>query len=59
MELGFFKSLSQWVGNNLMKSGDHETWAFDLQGAVDMFNLYRKINTCGGVDGGGAGFGGG
>ncbi|RZC62884.1 hypothetical protein C5167_024664, partial [Papaver somniferum] len=33
MELGFFKSLSQWVGNNLMKSGDHETWAFDLQGA--------------------------
>ncbi|RZC53727.1 hypothetical protein C5167_012574 [Papaver somniferum] len=32
MELGFFKSLSQWVGNNLMKSGDHETWAFDLQG---------------------------
>ncbi|MCL7031442.1 hypothetical protein MKW94_012873 [Papaver nudicaule] len=42
MELGFSKSLSQWIGSNLKKSGDHETWAFDLQGAVDMFNSYRE-----------------
>ncbi|RZC57487.1 hypothetical protein C5167_004788, partial [Papaver somniferum] len=42
MELGFFKSLSQWVGSNLKKYGYHETWVFDLQGGVDMFNSDRK-----------------
>ncbi|KAL9689202.1 hypothetical protein QQ045_033636 [Rhodiola kirilowii] len=41
MELGFSKSLSDWIGSNLKKSGDHETWAFNLDGAVQMFNSYR------------------
>ena len=41
MELGFSKSLSNWIGSNLKKSGEHETWAFNLEGAVQMFNSYR------------------
>lgn len=41
LELGFSKSLSQWIGSNLKKSGDHETWAFNLDGAVQMFKSYR------------------
>lgn len=40
MDLGFSKSLSEWIGSNLKKSGDHETWAFNLEGAVQMFNSY-------------------
>lgn len=43
MELGFSKSLSHWIGSNLKKLGDHETWAFELQGDVDMFNSYKYI----------------
>ncbi|KAJ4978097.1 hypothetical protein NE237_008877 [Protea cynaroides] len=42
IKLGFSKSLSEWIGSNLKKSGESETWAFDLQGAVDMFNSYRE-----------------
>lgn len=41
MKLGFSKSLSEWLGTNLKKSNDHETWAFNLEGAVEMFNSYR------------------
>ncbi|XP_077232093.1 uncharacterized protein LOC143866504 [Tasmannia lanceolata] len=41
-ELGFSKSLSEWIGSNLKKTGEHMSWAFDLQGAVDMFNSYRE-----------------
>ncbi|XP_010256254.1 PREDICTED: protein ABHD11 [Nelumbo nucifera] len=41
-KLGFSKSLSEWIGSNLKKSGEHETWAFDLQAAVEMFNSYMK-----------------
>lgn len=41
MKLGFSKSLSEWIGSNLKKSGEHETWAFNLDGAVQMFNSYR------------------
>ncbi|CAI9097694.1 OLC1v1034164C2 [Oldenlandia corymbosa var. corymbosa] len=41
MKLGFSKALSEWVGSNLKKSGDKETWAFNLEGAVQMFNSYR------------------
>lgn len=41
IKLGFSKSLSEWIGSNLKKSGDHETWAFNLDGAVQMFNSYR------------------
>lgn len=41
IELGFSKSLSEWIGSNLNKSGEHETWAFNLEGAVQMFNSYR------------------
>ncbi|KAK9290385.1 hypothetical protein L1049_008554 [Liquidambar formosana] len=42
MELGFSKSLAEWIGSNLKKSGEHETWAFNLEGAVQMFNSYRE-----------------
>lgn len=44
IELGFSKSLSEWMGSNLKKSGEHETWAFNLDGAVDMFNSYRETD---------------
>lgn len=41
VELGFSRSLSEWIGNNLKRSGDSEIWAFNLDGAVQMFNSYR------------------
>ncbi|KAL5545800.1 hypothetical protein UlMin_005487 [Ulmus minor] len=42
IELGFSRSLSEWIGTNLKRSGDHETWAFNLDGAVEMFKSYRE-----------------
>lgn len=42
VQLGFSKSLSEWLGTNLRKSNDHETWAFNLEGAVQMFHSYRE-----------------
>ncbi|KAI8527250.1 hypothetical protein RHMOL_Rhmol12G0061200 [Rhododendron molle] len=44
IKLGFSKSLSEWIGSNLKNSEEHETWAFNLEGAVDMFNSYRETN---------------
>ncbi|KAG0452206.1 hypothetical protein HPP92_026083 [Vanilla planifolia] len=44
IELGFSKSLSDWIGSNLKKSGDCVTWAFDLQAAIAMFNSYREAD---------------
>ncbi|KAI3434031.1 AB hydrolase-1 domain-containing protein [Psidium guajava] len=44
LELGFSKSLAEWIGSNLKKSGDHETWAFNLEGAVQMFDSYRETS---------------
>ncbi|KAJ4830121.1 hypothetical protein Tsubulata_001336 [Turnera subulata] len=44
IELGFSKSLSEWIGSNLKKSGEQETWAFNLEGAVQMFNSYRETS---------------
>ncbi|EEF32059.1 valacyclovir hydrolase, putative [Ricinus communis] len=44
IELGFSKSLSEWIGSNLKKSGDQETWAFNLEGAIQMFNSYRETS---------------
>ncbi|KAK9153639.1 hypothetical protein Sjap_001119 [Stephania japonica] len=46
MSLGFSKSLSEWIGSNLKKLGDHETWAFNLEGAVEMFKSYCETNYC-------------
>lgn len=43
VELGFSRSLSEWIGSNLKRSGDSETWAFNLDGAVQMFNSYRFL----------------
>ncbi|KAK4281673.1 hypothetical protein QN277_013136 [Acacia crassicarpa] len=40
MGLGYSKSLSEWIGTNLKKAGDHETWAFDLEGAQELFDSY-------------------
>ncbi|XP_021765204.1 protein ABHD11-like [Chenopodium quinoa] len=42
IKLGFSKSLSEWLGTNLKKSNGHETWAFNLEGAFQMFNSYRE-----------------
>ncbi|KAF8041881.1 hypothetical protein BT93_A0471 [Corymbia citriodora subsp. variegata] len=44
LELGFSKSLAEWIGSNLKKSGDHETWAFNLEGAIQMFDSYRQTS---------------
>ncbi|KAJ1381154.1 Alpha/Beta hydrolase fold [Sesbania bispinosa] len=40
MGLGYSKALSDWIGTNLKKVGDHETWVFDLQSAKEMFDSY-------------------
>ncbi|TKY61967.1 Alpha/beta hydrolase domain-containing protein 11 [Spatholobus suberectus] len=40
MGLGYSKELSDWIGTNLKKVGDHETWIFDLQNAKEMFDSY-------------------
>lgn len=42
IELGFSKPLSEWIGSNLKNSGEHVTWAFNLDGAIQMFNSYRE-----------------
>uniref|UniRef100_A0A0D9V834 AB hydrolase-1 domain-containing protein n=1 Tax=Leersia perrieri TaxID=77586 RepID=A0A0D9V834_9ORYZ len=42
LNLGFSKSLSEWIGSNLKKDNEQVTWAFDLQAAIDMFNSYRE-----------------
>uniref|UniRef100_A0A2P2K5D8 Uncharacterized protein n=1 Tax=Rhizophora mucronata TaxID=61149 RepID=A0A2P2K5D8_RHIMU len=44
VELGFSKSLSDWIASNLKKSKEQETWAFNLDGAIEMFNSYRKTS---------------
>ncbi|KAL7586927.1 uncharacterized protein LOC111902008 [Lactuca sativa] len=44
INLGFSKSLSEWLGTNLKKSGEHETWAFDLDGIIQMFDSYREMD---------------
>ncbi|CAN1772207.1 hypothetical protein LINPERHAP1_LOCUS12127 [Linum perenne] len=41
VELGFSKSLSEWIATNIKKSGELETWAFNLDGVVQMFDSYR------------------
>ncbi|XP_057728233.1 uncharacterized protein LOC130944096 [Arachis stenosperma] len=38
--LGYSKALSDWIGTNLKKVDDHETWVFDLQNAQQMFDSY-------------------
>jgi len=40
MGLGYSKALSDWIGTNIKKVGDHETWIFDLENAKDMFDSY-------------------
>ncbi|CAJ1884927.1 unnamed protein product [Sphenostylis stenocarpa] len=40
MGLGYSKALSDWIGTNLKKVGDHETWIFDLENAKEMFDSY-------------------
>ncbi|KAL2566353.1 hypothetical protein AAZV13_19G159900 [Glycine max] len=40
MGLDYSKALSDWIGTNLKKVGDHETWIFDLQNAKEMFDSY-------------------
>ncbi|PKU64097.1 protein ABHD11 [Dendrobium catenatum] len=44
IEHGFSKSLSEWIGSNLKKSGDGLTWTFDLQAAIAMFDSYRETS---------------
>lgn len=43
--LGFSKTLSDWLGSNLKRlntSSEEVTWVFDLNGIVEMFNSYRE-----------------
>ncbi|PWA47086.1 hypothetical protein CTI12_AA502340 [Artemisia annua] len=35
--LGLSKFLSEWFGSSLKKSGEHETFSFNINGAIDMF----------------------
>ncbi|KAL8140980.1 hypothetical protein V2J09_007001 [Rumex salicifolius] len=44
LSLGFSQSLAQWIASNLKKSGEKETWAFNLDGAIQMFNSYRETD---------------
>ncbi|KAI3473362.1 hypothetical protein Pfo_030652 [Paulownia fortunei] len=44
LKLGFSKSLSEWIGSNLKKSEEQVTWAFNLDGAIQMFNSYREMD---------------
>ncbi|CAN1134052.1 hypothetical protein LINPERHAP2_LOCUS8030 [Linum perenne] len=44
VELGFSKSLSEWIATNIKKSGELETWAFNLDGVVQMFDSYRDTS---------------
>ncbi|XP_010520701.1 PREDICTED: protein ABHD11 [Tarenaya hassleriana] len=44
LELGFSRSLSEWIGSNLKRSGDTLTWAFNLEGAIQMFSSYRATS---------------
>ncbi|KAK2982786.1 hypothetical protein RJ640_006073 [Escallonia rubra] len=44
IERGFSKSLSEWIASNLKKSREHLTWAFNLDGALQMFNSYRETD---------------
>ncbi|XAR64716.1 Protein phosphatase methylesterase-1 [Bertholletia excelsa] len=44
IKLGFSKSFSDWLGSNLKTSGEHQTWAFNLEGAIQMFNSYRETD---------------
>ncbi|CAI0430101.1 unnamed protein product [Linum tenue] len=44
VELGFSKSLSEWIGTNIKKSGELETWAFNLDGVIQMFGSYRDTS---------------
>ncbi|XP_027176938.1 protein ABHD11 [Coffea eugenioides] len=44
MKRGFSKALSEWIGSNLKRSGDQETWAFNFEGAIQMFNSYRETD---------------
>ncbi|KAK6147223.1 hypothetical protein DH2020_018135 [Rehmannia glutinosa] len=44
LKLGFSRSLSEWIGSNLKKSEEQMTWAFNLDGSVQMFNSYREMD---------------
>lgn len=44
MKLGYSKSLSEWVGSNLKKSGENQTWVFNLEDAIQMFNSFREMD---------------
>ncbi|RDX85823.1 Protein ABHD11 [Mucuna pruriens] len=43
MGLGYSKALSDWIGTNLKKVGDHDTWIFDLQNAKEMEKSYWDL----------------
>ncbi|XP_073017685.1 uncharacterized protein [Primulina eburnea] len=44
LQLGFSNSLSQWIGSNLKTSGKEVTWAFNLEGAAQMFHSYGEMD---------------
>ncbi|KAI3514256.1 hypothetical protein L1887_12576 [Cichorium endivia] len=42
--LGFSKSWCEWLSANLKRSGEHETFAFDLDAITQMFDSYRELD---------------
>ncbi|KAH9307701.1 hypothetical protein KI387_035612, partial [Taxus chinensis] len=45
MNLGFSKTLSDWLASNLKRVGtsmEEATWVFDLEGIFEMFQSYRE-----------------
>lgn len=44
LELGFSRSLSEWIGSNLKTTGGEVSWGFNLDGAVQMFESYREMD---------------
>nr|GEV49429.1 hypothetical protein [Tanacetum cinerariifolium]GEW87898.1 hypothetical protein [Tanacetum cinerariifolium] len=41
---GLSKFLSEWFGSSLKKSGEHETFSFDIDGAIDMFKAVVEMD---------------
>ncbi|KAL4571610.1 hypothetical protein LXL04_018373 [Taraxacum kok-saghyz] len=41
IDYGFSKFLSEWISSTLKKSGEHMTFSFDVDGAIQMFESAR------------------
>nr|GEV49431.1 protein ABHD11-like [Tanacetum cinerariifolium] len=39
--LGFSKFITEWISGSLKKLGGHETFTFNIDGAIEMFKSVR------------------